>query len=383
MRKVLFILRSLPFPFDRDGLSVINYRLLSSLPESYEVDVISIDKETSEVIDHLKSAFPSIGNIFCFEDESLQANKQRFLKLCKNFLGANRQVYDQFLKQHQHKYDLIYFCVPPAPLYYNLSTNKTPVFLNAVDSFALLNKRFHSIERNIFSRIKYNLYKNLEKRMLKDANVVNFVSVVDAEYVSSLGVRNISVVPNGVDISKVTTNAMRRENELLFVGNFKNISNELSLDYFVQQIFPQLLLKYPQLKLTVVGPYLKKTYSHPNIFLKGFVEDVRDYYNRCTIFVSPLVSGSGIKNKVLEGMSCKCPVVSTSIGLDGIAYTNRVHAYRADTVEEWVKSIAVLMEDSSKRQALGEHAYNLVKEHYSWNNSMSRYVELFENLINR
>lgn len=380
MNKILLILRSLPYPISKDGLSVINYRLLKSFPVNYSIDIISLSKESQDTIQNIE-LFQTVNNILIFENKGIDCDLIRKQNLIKRSFGIDNIQYKNFLDKYHKNYDLIYYCVPPSALYCYIPKTKTPIFLNAVDSFSLLNKRLFKLNQNIVSKLKFILYKNLEKKIYKKANIVNFVSSIDENYTNqTLKINNTSTIPNGVEINLMDY-SKRDESTLLFVGNFNNISNALSLQYFIREIWPFLHEADSDIRLKVVGPNLLEKYNVAGIDIVGYVDNVIEYYRKCTVFIAPLISGSGIKNKVLEAMALGIPVISSSIGLDGIEVRKGIDVIEANSFNEWISSIIDLIHNPSKREELAKNAFNVVRDKYDWNKNIQLYYQKFISLI--
>ena len=117
--------------------------------------------------------------------------------------------------------------------------------------------------------------------------------------------------------------------------------------------------------------------------MTGYVEDLREYYRRCTVFIAPLLTGSGIKNKILEAMAAGIPIVSSSVGVDGIHVENGRHRLIVDGINQWCDEIVELLRCIPKREKLAINAQNYVKSNYAWNGAVSQYFQQFSSLIER
>ncbi len=116
---------------------------------------------------------------------------------------------------------------------------------------------------------------------------------------------------------------------ILFWGAMSRIENEDALCFFINDILPAVLQKYPDARLYVVGADPSKKIrdkSSPNVTVTGFVNDPLEYFKKCQIAIAPLRMGAGIKIKVLEYLEAGLPVVATSIGAEGIEHRNLVVA---------------------------------------------------------
>lgn len=386
MRRILFILKGLPYPIDRDGLSVINYRLLKMASEDYWFDIISLSEESKETILGTRGISNRIARIMVLPDKISDSSSGRIFRLVARLFGKGTLPYDKLLREQERNYDLIYICTPPSAFYLPMFNCTTPMFVNAVDSFSMLNFRFYKQHRTIARFIKYVMYRIVERRCFAYSDVINFVSSVDADYSKNLLDRKkIIVIPNGVDYAYFNSgNAVEREeNALLFVGNYKNISNVTGIEYFVNKIYPLIKKRTPHLKLYIVGPYACFDFKDDDVIVTGYVEDLREYYRRCTVFIAPLLTGSGIKNKILEAMAAGIPIVSSSVGVDGIHVENGRHLLIVDGINQWCDEIVELLHSIPKREKLAINAQNYVKSNYAWNGAVSQYFQQFSSLIER
>src|SRR6266478_8628906 len=109
---------------------------------------------------------------------------------------------------------------------------------------------------------------------------------------------------------------------MLFVGSFRHDPNRVAMDWFVNEVMPLVLAREPHAKLVVAGsdPPPEHAYSDFSGALQmlGFVEDVREPLARYAVFICPILSGSGVRVKLLEAFSAGIPVVSTRVGAEGL-----------------------------------------------------------------
>ena len=116
--------------------------------------------------------------------------------------------------------------------------------------------------------------------------------------------------------------------------------------------------------------------------MTGYVEDLRDYYHRCTVFIAPLVTGSGIKNKVLEAMAAGIPVVTSSIGIDGINVEDGKHVIIANNLLQWNSGILNLLCDSELCRQLSINGREYIAANYDWNILINDYFLSFNSIEN-
>lgn len=168
-----------------------------------------------------------------------------------------------------------------------------------------------------------------------------------------------------------------------FLGGYNHTPNVEAVDYLCSEIMPLLYKKRPDICLHVYGsnmPERFKDYEAKNIKIIGFAESLDDVYNSHRVFVAPLLSGAGIKGKVLEAMAYGTPCVLTEVAAEGTGLTQGVSTYIAKKPAEWVKSIISLYDDQKVWDRFSENELILVKEKYSFENGRSVLGDIFSDV---
>jgi GT2 family glycosyltransferase/glycosyltransferase involved in cell wall biosynthesis len=161
----------------------------------------------------------------------------------------------------------------------------------------------------------------------------------------------------GIATSRYEFHADAREPEtMLFLGSFRHLPNQEGLNWFTKKVLPAVLERKPQARLVIVGSEPPPHHSLPhlpdNIELRGFVEDVREPLGRYAVFVCPILSGSGMRVKLLEAFAAGIPVVSTPLGAEGLAGKDgEICALATDPVE-FARKIVELFDDTEKARKL-------------------------------
>ena len=108
----------------------------------------------------------------------------------------------------------------------------------------------------------------------------------------------------------------------------------------------------------------------------GTVDDLRPYIRQCSVFLAPIAYGSGIKTKILEAMAMGVPVVTNSIGGEGIAATNGVDFFVTDDFDEMAQIVTALNHDKQKAQAVGRAGAAYVQKHHQWKSIMEKFKDV-------
>jgi GT2 family glycosyltransferase len=152
----------------------------------------------------------------------------------------------------------------------------------------------------------------------------------------------------------------REPRTMLFLGSFRHLPNQEALDWFAHKVLPDVLKRCGEARLVIVGADPPPRHSLPNlpdnIELRGFVEDVREPLGRYAVFVCPILSGSGMRVKLLEAFSAGIPVVSTRVGAEGLTAEDGEICALADDPDEFADRIVDLFNDCEKARKLGERA---------------------------
>lgn len=199
--------------------------------------------------------------------------------------------------------------------------------------------------------------------------------------------RKMHVIPNGV---RVEDFPYRRENvspeKIVFIGNMRTMQNADAACYFAREVFPAVRQRRPCATFWVIGAdpgkEVRSLSSLPGVVVTGRVEDVRAEAHDAAVSVCAVRVGAGIQNKVLESMAMGIPVVTTSVGAEGLLAQNGVHFTVADSPREFLSGVMEILADRAKAGALSKNARALVEERYSWEGMLRSYRDLVESVLN-
>lgn len=198
----------------------------------------------------------------------------------------------------------------------------------------------------------------------------------------------IRIVPNGVDIRYFTPRPDPGGTRLLFCGRLDQLANKGAITFFFNSIWPQLSDHVKQIEIDVVGKnppaWLRElSQRDPRVHVPGFVDDVRPYFQRATIFVCPITDGGGTRLKILDALAMGMPIVSTTFAASGLDLHDGAHLLIADTPEAMIEQIIRLLGDNVLRQQLALEAVNVVRQTYSWDTIGHSLVSAYEEASKR
>jgi GT2 family glycosyltransferase/glycosyltransferase involved in cell wall biosynthesis len=214
------------------------------------------------------------------------------------------------------------------------------------------------------ARWEYLRALRFELRLLPHLDRIQVCSRDNADYLASfipaLEGRIDDGYRAGIDTSTYQFHAHGREPmTLLFLGSFRHLPNREALDWFLARVFPTVRAKEPRARLIVIGSDPPPRHSLPDdaaIELAGFVEDVREPLARYAIFICPILSGSGVRVKLLEAFAAGIPVVSTHLGAEGLASVDGEICALADEPGAFAQQILDLLGNPSRAEEMAHRA---------------------------
>ncbi len=226
-----------------------------------------------------------------------------------------------------------------------------------------------------YSLIQWRKLRSYEREVCRRVDGVLAVSEADASALRALapGLRP-RVIPNGVDTTAFGYRSPAGPSDegapvLVFTGTMDYRPNVDAAVWFCRQVLPLIQREQPSARLLLVGrepsPAVRALDGH-GVSVTGSVEDVRPYLRQGNVFVAPLRMGSGTRLKILEAMSSGLPVVSTTIGIEGIAATPGREALVADDPKNFASCILKLLADPARALSLATRARLLVEQRYEW-----------------
>ena len=153
-----------------------------------------------------------------------------------------------------------------------------------------------------------------------------------------------------------------------FLGSFNHPPNEEAVLFFIHQVMPELRLALPGVKFNIYGsamPDRVRALAGEDVIPEGYAEDVADVYDACRVFVAPLVSGAGIKGKVIGALAAGVPCVISPLAAEGVGVSAGAEAIVAETVGAWVRGIVALHENEARWSEMSARARAFIENNYS------------------
>lgn len=202
------------------------------------------------------------------------------------------------------------------------------------------------------------------------------------------GLSGVLDVPTGVDTEffRPRRAEAREPYNLVFTGSMDWLPNEDAIQYFTKEILPRVRQSVPGVSLTVVGrnPYpslVELSRRDPSISVTGRVEDVRPYMERAAAYIVPIRIGGGTRLKIYEAMAMEKPIISTTIGAEGLPVREGEELLLADEADAFASAVVRVLEDEAFAQRLGARAAEVVRERFGWDKVSARFAEICEGAI--
>ena len=261
--------------------------------------------------------------------------------------------------------------------------------------------RSHNVEHQIWDRLaqaekniaKRTYLKNLTPKIrrfeIENASRVDGIIAItseDQQFYSKVAPEvPVCTVNAGVDLSKYDQGGYQpRLNSIYFLGSLEWQPNVQGLKWFLDEIWPDVYKNVSNAEFHIAG-------KNPDIFWRelkrdgvvfhGEVPDAVEYARPHGIMVVPLLSGGGMRLKVVEAMAMGKCVVSTEVGAEGIRYTDRENIFIASDAKEMISMLQMLLDNSERVGRIGDRARELAVENYSWPALVKQIETFYEEVL--
>ncbi|ROL57273.1 glycosyltransferase [Bacteroidetes/Chlorobi group bacterium Naka2016] len=394
--KILQIAPQFPYPLDSGGKNGI-YNITRQLSRfGAEVFLVSYSRNPVS-IEHINH-FKTFCNPFILhENTANDLNKviKYFIKkesifTEKYFTPKSIEFFDKLLKKID--FDIIHldhtamFSIGK----WVSQKSKKPVGLRLHNIEWLIWKRFLDTQarlspKRIFLKQQTYLLREKERQAIEFAKVSFTCTENDRQRALELVPNaNVFVASPGVDLDlwKIDETINRNPYEIVFATTFEWRHNVDGLFWYLENVHPIIIKQEPKIILTILGKnppsFLKK---YPNVNVVGYVPSVQPYYNRANLFIVPLFVGSGVRMRILEAMAMGLPIVSTSIGAEGITATDAQGLLIADSVEEFARNVLHFVKKPDLARQIGLNARNYIEQNYSVQTTIKVIFDAYNDIL--
>lgn len=278
-----------------------------------------------------------------------------------------------------------------APYFNTIRRNsKAPVVMRAHNVEYAIWEKLASGEKNPLKKRYLSLLarrlKRFETKALGAYDALVPISPVDAEQFTGMGAEKpMHVCPVGLPFGRYAGKASQAvPMQVGYLGALDWAANREGLDWFLDRVWPSVLQRCPQARFQIGGRNAPSDWLQRNLagvdFL-GEVEDAVDFLSSQQVLVVPLLSGSGMRIKVLEGMATGRPMVATRQAAEGIEVKDKVHLLLHDEAQAMAEGICGLLDSPERANALGHSGQTLVKERYDAEDIVYRLLNFYQQSV--
>ena len=391
-RRILFLTPQLPYPPEQ-GTAIRNYNLIAQVAQRHDVALLSFINGDTDSVDagplgracFLLRLVPTPGRSVRSRLQTLATTSAPDIArrlLSPDFGSALQEILQS------ETFDTVQIegleLAPYGQMIRNWLGERAPaiVFDDHNAEYVLQRRAFQADRRSperwptgAYSWIQWHRLKRYERQICRQSDAVLAVSDADAQALKRLDPRlHLWTIPNGVDVVRYHPGLgdplSLRHPAVVFTGKMDFRPNVDAMLWFHRQTWPLIVAQLPRAHLFVVGkdphPRLAPLRSDPTATVTGYVPDILPYFGGADVYIVPLRIGSGTRLKVLEAMSAGVPLVSTTLGAEGIGLASGRHALLADSPTDFGQAVISLLQDPKRGERLGRAARQFVLEHYDW-----------------
>ena len=386
-----------PYPPDSGG-KIRSYYLLRALGERHDVDLLTVYGQNYPALEDIKALEKVCQRVILLHVERKWRLRHRLLRaidpLPRTVHHFHTQSSLQLARRHLEggAYDVVIadeICMTP---YAELAADAPKLIMRQkIDSIhyrQVAQARPPGLDR-VLDLLEANQLARYEAAKTPLFQAYLACSDDDARRVEqdAPGLPGL-IVPNGADLSQFAPPQQPRSEQprLLYVGTMSYYPNVDAVKYYFNEIHPGIRQHRPDVQVSVVGhnppAEIQALAGHPNVAVTGTVADVRPYYKEATALIVPLRLGGGTRLKIIEAMAMGLPVVSTTVGAEGLEITHGENILIADDADSFRASILELLADAELRARIAQ-AGQQVAHRYDWMELSKPFIDLVESVVER
>ena len=398
--RILILTHRVPFP-QNGGYPIVVCNTIKGLVDmGHEVSLFSLNTKRA-VHPHIENPDALIARInYQLTDISIEISWfEAFLNLFRSKANNIDRFYDPQFEQKlveelkNHHYDIIQFEGLYVSPYFNAVRRATK---------ARLVYRSHNIEHQVWQRLSIQKHdplkkwylglmaRRIKKYELQQLNKFDAITVFTQPDLDTLRQNGINVpvkiLPIGIDLKRYNPDFSKTEfPSLFFLGSLDWLPNREGMEWFLENFYTDLTGDNLRVKFYVAGNDVPEQFDDyeamGKIFIQGEVDDALEFVNSKAIMVVPLLSGGGMRVKIVEGMAMQKCIITTSLGAEGINYEHGKNILIANTREEFYRFIKKCISDEEYCKQIGLNARKLVEEEHDMNKVADKIVQFYNNAL--
>lgn len=401
MIKILQISNKAPFPAN-DGSSIAIYNMaLGLISNGVELDLLCINTKKhfkpDEGVDIKFKQATNYKSVFVNTDTNLFSAFKNLFSNQSYFVSRfyNDEFNEELIKKLKSKtFDIvqiegIFMCV----------------YIDTIKQFtnAKIVVRTHNVEHKIWERhikteknslkkiylqIQNNRLCKFELNMLNRVDAAVTISPDDEQTFKQLNIKcKLFTNTTGVDFSnyQLKNNTQFENNSIFYFASMDWLPNQEAIDWFLENCWTNISKQNPLIKLVIAGRNMPNKYKNiinNQVYVLENVIDVNAFYSTYNILIVPLLSGSGVRIKIIEGMTYGKPIISTTIGAEGINAVNNKEIIIANSATDFTNAILSLINDKTKQLEISENAKSFALKNFDNNQITNKLLNFYNQLLN-
>lgn len=328
-------------------------------------------------------------------------NRMRLLPALLNLFKKGSYITERFQSEGYaaqlrnlltaEKFDVVHVDGLPAALYIDLIRQYSTAYISyrAHNVEHLMWNRIAAKELNPFKKWYLNLQsarlKVFEHKTMQDVDVVMSISREDDDAIKTFCKEaKTKIVPAGMDVSDTLPHGNREVNPLFFIGAFDWMPNLQGMEWFFSEIWPALSAKVPTLRFQIAGKKMPDSIfklKSETVLPVGEVTDSREFILKGGVMVVPIISGSGIRIKIMEAMALGKCIVATSIAAEGLGAIDGEHILIANNVDEFADKISRCLNDTGYQQTIAQNAHTFALHNFQNKKIFEKLVDYYHSML--
>lgn len=382
--KILVVLPRFPYPLEK-GDKLRAYNQVRELSKNNDIYLfcVSHQKVTPQQVEALKP--------YC---KAIRVVHSPRLVNCKNVLRnylctKSLQIGYWDSRRARRRYKAFEAQVQPDVIYNQMvrtmtlvSRSRYPKVMDFQDALSMNTERRMEQSRGLWHHIlhyEFKMLRSTEYNSFKIFDALTIISEPDSEAIPHKKNGDIHVVPNGVDFDHFKPQDKKKAYDVVFCGNMRYEPNVKAARFLAEKVMPLVWKVQPQATLLLAGAYPKRDVARlasGRVAVTGWVDDIRDSYASARIFAAPMLTGSGLQNKLLEAMAMGMPCVTTTIANRALGAEPGSEVLVGDTATEFADHIIDLIQSQEERDTLAANGSAYVRGKFSWEASCAKLEEI-------
>jgi glycosyltransferase involved in cell wall biosynthesis len=393
--KILLVSSFLPYPLYSGG-HIRLFNLIKQLSSKHEITLICEirDYQTNNDVEKLKKLCKRVITINRRKQWSLENiiksvfSSNAFL-IAGHTLPKMKEYIEKILAEND--YDLIH--CETSYVFQNIPETNIPIVLVEHNIEYSIYEKFAQQKGKIMNAllsIDVKKLKRIEESFWKKASVTVAVSSQEEKIIRKIA-RKTALVPNGVDLDSFhlkTYNFSSDKKTILFIGDFNYIQNQDAAQFLLSEIYPRIKERDStnNISLWIVGrkipESIKRKTEDPSVrFDENATQPTHEIFSAATLLLAPLRVGGGTQYKILESLAVGTPVVTTTLGKEGLAVTDNENILIADSPSALASITERILHDEKLYKHISTSGHELVVQNYSWEKIARQLEQVYESVV--